>query len=111
LPPCCDEAIIPCGNKLNPCPRVQWVDSDELDICVTQGSDTMPSAIFVLKNIKIIEEMCAFLTESDKSVNLCMELDQGVLCGFENYPVSQSIMKDRFMSCQMAMPRLDSYSC
>jgi hypothetical protein len=30
---------------------------------------------------------------------------------FDSFPVSQSIVKDRFMSFQMAMPRLDSYSC
>ena len=81
-----------------------------INICVTRGSDARPAGIFVLKKVKIMEVIRAFLAEAGKSANLCMEFDQGVLRGFDNFPVSQSIVKDRFMSCQMAMPRLDSYS-
>jgi len=80
-----------------------------IDICVTRGSDARPAGIFVMKKVKIIKVIRAFLAEAGKSAN--REFDQGVLRGFANFPVSQSIVNDRFMSCQMAIPRLDSYSC
>ena len=70
-----------------------------IDICVTRGSDARPAGLFVLKYVKIIKAMLAFLAEAGKSANLCMKFDQGVLRGFDNFPVSQSIVKDRCMSC------------